>query len=202
VTLRIRQVRHQFWSDSTVAKWADEVRLFYIGLWCCADDDGFLEWDMDGVAADLYRYRSSNKRLKDAERWAGIIIRARRMVILDCGLHARIPTLPIHQVVNGRKNYSIRDEHLRQCSVQAVAGRGRPGPAAAAGMVEVEVREGRVEVGGPPPVLDGTGGPPTTTGHGPGTEGWHTLGDTLRAAAIAGPRRRRHTAHSDDERGD
>lgn len=41
-SMRARLVRPEFWADSKVARMSDSVRLFYVGLWCVADDCGYI----------------------------------------------------------------------------------------------------------------------------------------------------------------
>lgn len=135
MTRRIRQVRREFWSDSVTGRWPDHLRLFYVGLWCEADDDGYFDWDVAAIAADLYRYQTIASRERAvAARLADLVV-AGRVRALECGRHGVIPTLPEHQVIAGRKNYEVRDQHRRDCyATVAMADRGRPGPPMADGM--------------------------------------------------------------------
>lgn len=136
MTRRIRQVRREFWSDSIVGRWPDAMRLFYIGLWCEADDDGYFDWDVPALAADLYRFATVASRERSVDRMLGLILADGRIRRLECGRHGVIPTLAEHQVIGGRKNYEVRDGHRRGCYASvAMADRGHPGPTMAVGMV-------------------------------------------------------------------
>src|SRR5688572_8830651 len=56
--VRIRAIRPDFWQDDTLGHLSDSVRLFYVGLWCVADDAGWLEWKPAQLGAALYPYRT------------------------------------------------------------------------------------------------------------------------------------------------
>lgn len=144
MTRRIRQVRREFWSDSVVGRWPDALRLFYIGLWCEADDDGYFDWDVAALAADLYRYQTVASRERVVEQRMASLLADGRIKRLDCGRHGVVPTMPKHQVISGRKNYEVRDAHRRDCyHTVALAARDRPGPTMATGRVgEGTVGEG------------------------------------------------------------
>jgi hypothetical protein len=108
--MRIRAVRPDFWQDDTLGHLSDAVRLFYIGLWCVADDAGWLEWKPAQIGAALYPYRSSSRRERDIDQWGDILVQAGRVVRYPCGC-ARIPTLTKHQRAGGNPSYQFRDKH-------------------------------------------------------------------------------------------
>lgn len=109
--MRIRQVKPSFWTDPVVAQVSYQARLFYIGLWNVADDDGWLSWKPTELGALLFPYESPSRREKHIEAWAGELVAAGRVKLLDCGC-ARIPTLPVHQKhAGGNRSYQARDAH-------------------------------------------------------------------------------------------
>ena len=108
--VRIRQVRPEFFSDPTVSHLSPETRLTYIGLWCVADDAGWLEFDSDHVAALLYPYESVRVRTRRVERARDELVETARMMLYPCGC-ALIPTLETHQKIGGNKSFTVRDRH-------------------------------------------------------------------------------------------
>lgn len=51
--MRIRSVKPEFWRDDVTGELPPREALFYVGLWCCADDVGRFEWDARLLKADL-----------------------------------------------------------------------------------------------------------------------------------------------------
>lgn len=115
--MRARLVRPEFWADSKVGKMSDGVRLFYIGLWCVADDAGFVEWDLPRIAADLMPYRGMIAREKRAAELAAPLVESGRVVVLECQRHALIPTLERHRIAGGKTSERVKSEHVRICAI-------------------------------------------------------------------------------------
>jgi hypothetical protein len=114
--MRIRAVRPDFWQDDTLGHLSDAVRLFYIGLWCVADDAGWLEWKPSQLGAALYPYRSSHRRVREIEAWGDVLVQAGRVVRHPCGC-AYIPTLTKHQRAGGNPSYQYREKHRYHTSM-------------------------------------------------------------------------------------
>jgi hypothetical protein len=110
--VRIRQVRPEFFSDAKVARLPVDVRLTYVGLWCVADDAGWLEWDVVDLGAQLFPHESIRVRERRLALAGEKLVEAGRMVIHPCGC-ARIPTLEVHQKIGGNKAFTSRDRHAR-----------------------------------------------------------------------------------------
>ena len=108
--MRIRAVRPDFWQDENLGHLSDAVRLFYIGLWCVADDAGWFEWRPAQLGAALYPYRSAHRRERDIEAWGEVLVSTGRVVRHPCGC-ALVPTLTRHQKLGGNKMYGVRDKH-------------------------------------------------------------------------------------------
>ena len=118
-------MRPDFWDDSLVAQLPDSVRLFYIGLWCVADNAGYLEWDFAKIGAVLMPYRAVAARERLAAKYGAALVDAdERVKVLECGKHAVIQTLEAHRIAGGNKNYRIRESHNSVCFGRAM--RGRP----------------------------------------------------------------------------
>lgn len=103
-------MRPEFFSDPTVSGLSVDVRLTYIGLWCIADDAGWLEFDPRHLGAQLYPYESIRVRTRRLEKAHDELEASSRVVFYPCGC-AQIPTLVDHQKIGGNKSFTIRDKH-------------------------------------------------------------------------------------------
>jgi hypothetical protein len=112
--LRIRQVKPDFWRDSTVGAMPDTTRLVYIGLWMEADDAGWLRLDVTSIAADLYPYATRAVRERRVSDAVTALVVAGRMEVLACG-HAVIRTLIRHQRLSApeKRVQTVAREHER-----------------------------------------------------------------------------------------
>jgi hypothetical protein len=125
--LRIRQVKPDFWRDSTVGAMSDTTRLVYIGLWMEADDTGWLRLDVTTIAADLYPYSHRVTRERRVREAIEALVEARRIEVHPCG-HALIRTLTRHQRLSApekRVQTSVR-EHERCLPTTPAGTRGDP----------------------------------------------------------------------------
>jgi hypothetical protein len=82
----------------------------YIGLWCIADDGGWLTWDAPQIGALLYPYKSVHARERSVESAGVALAVAGRLVMFPCGC-AYIPKLADHQRIGGNKSFTVRDRH-------------------------------------------------------------------------------------------
>jgi hypothetical protein len=108
--MRIRQIRPEFFTDPLTAHMPAAVQITYIGLWCVADDAGWLAWDVPQIGALLYPYSSVHGREARVAKAAEALTAAGRLTILDCGC-ARIPTLTDHQKIGGNKSFPALERH-------------------------------------------------------------------------------------------
>lgn len=115
-------MRPEFFSDPTTSRLPVEVRLTYIGLWCVADDAGYLELDLPHIATMLYPYESIRVRTRRLERAAEELQTSGRLVVYPCGC-ALIPTLEDHQRIGGNKSFTVRDKHRVHTFLDKSAGR-------------------------------------------------------------------------------
>ena len=144
--MRIRQIKPEFWSDAALqTATTPEEQLFYIGTWNLADDAGWLRWEPVEIAADLYRYQPSAKRLKAVERCAAKLSALGRIVIYECG-HAFIPTLTKHQHLSAetKRVYTIVREHEERCGLRELPADSRGDPRSAGRDGFGQVRKGEV----------------------------------------------------------
>lgn len=54
--MRIRSLKPDYFDDRVTGRWPDDLKLFYAGLWCFADDHGRFEWEPDLIRCKLYPY--------------------------------------------------------------------------------------------------------------------------------------------------
>jgi hypothetical protein len=120
--MRIRQVRPEFFADPVMASLSPLVRLTYIGLWCVADDAGWLTWDVAQIGAQLFPFESSRRR----ERELGVALErladAKRVVLHPCNC-LLIPHLVDHQKIGGNKNLSSWSKHRVHTDMDVSAGK-------------------------------------------------------------------------------
>ena len=109
--MRIRQLRPEFFTDPVTAHLRPEIQVTYLGLWCIADDAGYLRWDVEQIGALLYPYMSVRVRERRIEEAGRILHDLERVHLHTCGC-AVIPTLEKHQRIGGNRSFPIRDMHL------------------------------------------------------------------------------------------
>lgn len=140
--MRIRQIKPGWWLDKDLRRGLSaDAREFYIGLWMLADDAGWIDWDLEHIAAELYPYGVVTGGLFTPDpieaREAAVATWARQLealspddphlVLYPCG-HAQIPKLTNHQRVGGRPVYTVQVAHARGCArMRADAHNGRVG---------------------------------------------------------------------------
>jgi hypothetical protein len=92
------------------------ARLTYIGLWCLADDAGYLIWQPEEIAAELYRFQSPSSRRRTVASHLEKLVESARVKVLECARHAVIPTLEAHRIKGGQTLHTIRKRHEKECS--------------------------------------------------------------------------------------
>jgi hypothetical protein len=138
--VRIRQVRPEFFSDPVLGSLTPDARLTYIGLWCIADDAGWLEWDLSSIATMLCPYESVRVRDRRVLKAAESLVGAGRVQAFDCGC-AFIPRLADHQKIGGNKSFTSRERHERHRSPdKSIHSRTSP-PVGSNGSEVVKARE-------------------------------------------------------------
>ena len=115
--VRIRQIRPEFFTDPVTAHMAPATQVTYIGLWCVADDAGWLECDLDQLGALLYPYKSGRVRTQIVVRACIDLEKIGRLLRWECGC-ALIPTLSEHQKIGGNKSFVVRDKHSKHKSIR------------------------------------------------------------------------------------
>lgn len=116
---RIRQIKPSWFLDKQLRRGTDAAaREFYIGLWMLADDDGWLVWDEERIAAELYPYDSERRREHNVGRWANTLEHLNEpsphLVVYTCG-HATVPKMAAHQRIAGTRTDRIHRTHVETC---------------------------------------------------------------------------------------
>jgi hypothetical protein len=143
--MRIRQVKPSFFTDGTMAGVSYAARLFYIGLWCVADDAGWLRWDPMEIGALLYPYDPPRRRLAHIQTWITELVDTERVVLLDCGC-AHVRHLEKHQKhAGGNRSYTAREAHDRHRSRTSTDESGQVQISSAGKVRNGKERKGTVE---------------------------------------------------------
>lgn len=116
---RIRQIKPAWFLDKQLRRGTSaDAREFYIGLWMLADDDGWLSWDEERIAAELYPYDPERRRERNVAKWSDQLEHldpARpHLVVYDCG-HASVPKMAGHQRIGGTRTTSTHRAHIERC---------------------------------------------------------------------------------------
>ncbi len=61
---RKRMIDPEFWSDEEIGQWSFQARLFYIGLWNFADDEGRFKANDTLTKAQIFPYDAKNVSMK------------------------------------------------------------------------------------------------------------------------------------------
>ena len=116
---RIRQIKPSWFLEKELRRGTSaDAREFYIGLWMLADDDGWLVWDEERIAAELYPFDPIRRRETNVAKWASQLERlnadAAHLVVYDCG-HAVVPKMAPHQRIAGTRTVSVHKKHVDSC---------------------------------------------------------------------------------------
>ena len=93
--MRIRSVKPEFWTDRICGRWPADLKLFYVGLWNFADDDGRFEWEPQLIRAALYPFHPQTNvdgmlcQLRASGRVASYVVAGQR--------YGHIPRFREHQ---------------------------------------------------------------------------------------------------------
>lgn len=114
--MRIRQIKPSWFLDKELRRGVTaDAREFYIGLWMVADDAGWIVWDVERIAAELYPYGSEKRREQNVAKWADALERLDpdepHLVVWTCG-HARVPKMPGHQRIAGKQAFTVARVHV------------------------------------------------------------------------------------------
>ena len=109
LTMRGRYLMREYWSDSDLfLRLTSEERELYQGLWMLADDEGWLVWDVPGIAAAIYHFMDRAPREAKVRTGVTKLARIGKVKRFKCCIFmaavARYPRA-------GKKSTIHKDEH-------------------------------------------------------------------------------------------
>lgn len=123
---RIRTIKPEFFTSADIVSLSPLARLLYIGLWCEADREGRLSWNLKTLKL---RYlpvdNESIETLATELIEAGLII----LYTADDRQYAEIPSFVSHQIINNKETCSHIPSRVKDASGTRHRGRkeGREG---------------------------------------------------------------------------
>ena len=100
---RIRTIKPEFWEDEKIAKLPMPCRLFYIGLWNFADDQGVFRGNPAILKSKIFPY-DENLRISEISKWIDALVEARMLIPVshnDESYYA-VRTFGSHQKIDSR----------------------------------------------------------------------------------------------------
>lgn len=124
---RIRSIKPEFFTSADIVALTPLARLFYVSLWCEADREGRLNWNIKTLKM---RYFPADECC--IEQLSGELIRSGLIAIYerDGRAYCNIPAFKKHQVINNRESDSVipppEDSRVKAASAR-VQGEGKEG---------------------------------------------------------------------------
>jgi hypothetical protein len=112
---RIRTIKPEFFTSSDITSLTPLSRLFYVSLWCEADREGRLKWDLKTLRVrylpedDCSIIDLSNELVE-----AGLVV----IYEVDGKQYAEIPSFKSHQVINNRESQSTLPSRVKDASAR------------------------------------------------------------------------------------
>jgi len=118
---RIRSIKPEFFTSYDIVSLTPLSRLFYVSLWCEADREGRLNWNVKTLKM---RYFPADNC--DIQEMADELVNAGLIVIyeVDGKQYAEIPSFGHHQVINNREAESVLPPRVKD-ACKRVSGEGR-----------------------------------------------------------------------------
>lgn len=115
---RIRTIKPEFFTSADIVALTPLSRVFYIALWCEADREGRLNWNLKTLKM---RYLPADNC--DINELAQELVDAGMIVIyeVDGKKYAEIPSFKHHQVINNRESDSIIPSRVKAVSPRVEA---------------------------------------------------------------------------------
>jgi hypothetical protein len=124
---RIRTIKPEYWTDGDILRLSRDARLFYIGLWNFADDNGVMEYDPTSIKARIF----PNDRISVDKLLKELIDIGKAIIYeVEKKRYIYIKNLANHQVIDRpRKSHLPMPEGNQLKSLEIIAGRkeGREG---------------------------------------------------------------------------
>jgi hypothetical protein len=76
---RIRTIQPEFWEDEKIASLPIPCRLFYIGTWNLADDNGVIRGNPVILKSKIFPY-DENLRVGEVQKWLDALVKARMLI--------------------------------------------------------------------------------------------------------------------------
>lgn len=109
---RIRTIKPEFWEDEKIGKLPIPCRLFFIGCWNFADDNGIIRASASYLKSRIFPY-DDNLRITEVQKYIDALLNARMLVpiIHEGESYYVIRTFRSHQKFDARyPNYIINKE--------------------------------------------------------------------------------------------
>jgi len=101
---RIRSIKPEFFTSADIVCMSPLSRLFYASLWCEADREGRLKWDVKTLKLRYFPADECSIEAMGDELIAnGLIV----IYEVDGKQYAEIPTFNTHQIINNREAESV-----------------------------------------------------------------------------------------------
>lgn len=142
---RIRTIKPEFWDDEKTATLPLPCRLFFIGTWTHADDNGVIRGNPSVLKSKIFPY-DDNLRASEVSKWIDALVNARMLVPISYKSESYyvIRTFRSHQKFDPRyPNYLIPKEEFEQIWVHI-----NPPPSPQWVPAEYPPRDGEGEVDG------------------------------------------------------
>ncbi|MDR0431180.1 MAG: conserved phage C-terminal domain-containing protein [Tannerellaceae bacterium] len=110
---RIRTIKPEFWEDEKIASLPMSCRLFYIGTWNLADDNGVIRANPVILKSKIFPY-DENLRVGEVSKWIDSLVKARMLVPISYENESYyvIRTFRSHQKFDARYPNNIIDKDL------------------------------------------------------------------------------------------
>lgn len=124
---RIRTIKPEFWTDGDMLRLSRDARLFYIGLWNFADDNGVLDHDIIGLKAKIF----PNDPVK-IEKLIEELQNANKLYLykIENKSYILVKNLSNHQYIERKRksNLPLPDlNHVKSCEISELSKEGKEG---------------------------------------------------------------------------
>ena len=110
---RIRTIKPEFWEDKKIASLPYPCRLFFIGTWNFADDNGVVVANIPVLKSKIFPYDES-LRVSEVQKWIDALIEARMLIPISYNNESYyvIRTFKGHQKIDKRWGKPLLEEDI------------------------------------------------------------------------------------------
>jgi hypothetical protein len=110
---RIRTIKPEFWEDEKISSLPISCRLFYIGTWSFADDNGVVRGNPAVLKSKIFPY-DDNLRVNEVLKWLDALVEARMLVPISYKNESYyvIRTFRSHQKFDARYSNNLIDNEI------------------------------------------------------------------------------------------